>query len=166
MRLLCIPLLLIGSVALAQGADQYVKQGDAQFESGDFQSARDHYTKALSQDPENLNALLQRGLTRSILKDYEGAVADYTSVLAKQPKHVFSYISRGSALNKLQRFEEALADFNQALALDPSNQEAYNNRGWAKNGLGRAQDACDDWKASKKLGNAEAPIILRNNRCK
>jgi tetratricopeptide (TPR) repeat protein len=110
--------------------------------------------------------MLQRALTSSILGDYEGAVADYSSVLAKQPRHVYSYISRGSALNKLKRFDEALADFNQALSIEPENEEAYNNRGWAKNGLGLAKDACDDWKVSKKLGNAEAPIILRNNRCK
>jgi hypothetical protein len=52
------------------------------------------------------------------------------------------------------------------LNIDPNNQEAYNNRGWAKNGLGLYKEACLDWKTSKKLGNEEAKIILKNNNCK
>jgi tetratricopeptide (TPR) repeat protein len=166
MRCLLLLLLFSSGHVFAQDSERLQRQGDLHFENGDYQKAHDAYSMALAQDPENMNALLQRALTGSILNDYEGAVADYTQVLSKQPKHVFSYISRGSALNKLKRFDEALADFEMALSIDPKNQEAFNNRGWAKNGLGRPQDACDDWKASKKLGNAEASIILKNNRCK
>jgi len=159
-------LMFTSGKMLAQESEKLQRQGDLHFENGDYQKARDAYSMALEKDPENLTALLQHALTGSILKDYESAVADYTLVLSKQPQHVFSYISRGSALNKLKRFDEALVDFDMALSIDPKNQEAFNNRGWAKNGLDRQQDACDDWKASKKLGNAEAAIILKNNRCK
>ncbi|MCF8257072.1 MAG: tetratricopeptide repeat protein [Flavobacteriales bacterium] len=166
MRRWFLLLLFIPILALAQDAETLERQGDLQFENGEFQKAHDSYSKVLDQNPENLTALLQRALTASILNDYESAVADYSVVLSKQPGHVFSYISRGSALNKLKRFDEAMADFDHALSIDSKNQEAFNNRGWAKNGLGRSQDACDDWKASKKLGNAEAAIILKNNRCR
>ena len=59
-----------------------------------------------------------------------------------------------------------MTDFNEALRIEPKNQEAFNNRGWAKSGLGRAAVACEDWNMSKKLGNEEAKIILKNNQCK
>ena len=101
----------------------------------------------------------------SYLQQYENAVADYTVVIKHDNKQVWSYISRGSAYNKLKKYEKALADFNVALNLDPENQEAYNNRGWAKKFLGDKSGACKDWKTSKKKGNKEAKIILKNNGC-
>lgn len=32
--------------------------------------------------------------------------------------------------------------------------------------LGDVKGACEDWNKSKKLGNEEAKIILKNNYCK
>ena len=66
---------------------------------------------------------------------------------------------------KLKQYEKAMEDFNAILAADPENQEAYNNRGWCKKYLGDPAGACEDWKQSKKLGNSEAKIILKNNGC-
>jgi hypothetical protein len=41
-----------------------------------------------------------------------------------------------------------------------------NNRGWSKKFKGDKDGACKDWNASKKMGNDEAKIILKNNQCK
>ena len=57
-------------------------------------------------------------------------------------------------------------DFNVALKLKPDDAEAYNNRGFSKKMLGDKTGACEDWNKSKKLGNEEAKIILKNNYCK
>ena len=51
------------------------------------------------------------------------------------------------------------------IELDPRDQEAYNNRGFALKKLGRKDEACKDWNKSKKLGNKEAKVILKNNYC-
>jgi Flp pilus assembly protein TadD len=66
---------------------------------------------------------------------------------------------------KLKKYGEAKADFDDVIAADPENSEAYNNRGWCKKRLGNKEGACEDWKTSKKLGNSEAKIILKNNGC-
>ena len=84
----------------------------------------------------------------------------------RKPEHAWAYTSRGSAYGKLGRHQEAIADFNRVIALDARDPEAYNNRGWSKKALGDEKGACDDWRASKRMGNAEARIILENNRCK
>lgn len=148
----------------AQNAD--FKAGEQLASSGNYQGAVDAYTKALAADPEDLNALLRRGFAYGILKEYEKAVADYSKVIAANDKATLAYLSRGSSYNKLKKYDLAIADFNKVLELDASNQEAYNNRGWAKKYLGQKAEACADWKASKKLGNAEAKLILKNNQCK
>ena len=66
----------------------------------------------------------------------------------------------------MERYEEAMKDFNEALEIDPKDQEAFNNRGFSKKGLGDKDGACKDWKSSRKLGNEEAKLILKNNYCK
>jgi Flp pilus assembly protein TadD len=91
---------------------------------------------------------------------------DYSVTIDAQPEVIFSYQSRGSAHLKLGHSDEALADFNKVLELDPKNQEAYNNRGFVKKSMGDMDGACKDWYKSKKMGNDEAIIIIKNNRCR
>ena len=50
--------------------------------------------------------------------------------------------------------------------LTQKEPEAYNNRGFTKKLSGDLQGACADWNISKKLGNDEAKVILKNNHCK
>lgn len=163
---LLIVSLLITFHANAQDAEAVFNQAENEFAVGNYQEAEQLYTQVLSLDSENMNAYLRRGFSRSVLKDYQLAVEDYSVVIDKHPEHPFAYLSRGSAFNKLEDWDAALADFNRVLSLDPKNQEAYNNRGWAKHGKGLYKEACQDWKTSRKLGNEEAKIILKNNSCK
>ena len=99
-------------------------------------------------------------------REYDKAVTDFSAVIAVKPDHTWAYTSRGSSYSKLGEHELAIADFNKVLTLDPKNEEAYNNRGWARKATGDQAGACKDWNTSKRMGNAEAKIILTNNRCK
>jgi len=153
----------------AQDIEGMFNQGEQKKAAGDYQTAIGFYTKVLNSKPEHLNALLQRAFCYSIVKNYQGAVDDYTKVIASHPEHIWAYISRGSAYNKLEKFDLALPDFDKALSLNPGNDEAgeaLNNRGWAKEGLKDHDGACKDWNESKKKGNEEAKIILKNTHCK
>ncbi len=153
----------------SQDIEGMFKQGEQKKMAGDYHTAIGFYTKVLNSQPDHLNALLQRAFCHSIEKNYQGAIDDYTKVIAAHPEHIWAYISRGSANNKLNKFAVALPDFDKALSLNPENeeaQEALNNRGWAKQGLNDHDGACKDWNESKKKGNEEAKIILKNTHCK
>jgi tetratricopeptide (TPR) repeat protein len=152
--------------AFAQDAEQYFKTGDQKLRQGDNEAALLWFNKAVEADPSNANYYLQRAFVNNVLEHYEAAIKDYDKVLEMHPNNVFAYVSRGSCKNKLEKFEDAMFDFNKALSLDEDNQEAYNNRGWAKQGLGDKKGACQDWKTSRKKGNEEAKIILKNTHCK
>ncbi len=141
-------------------------EGEKAYNSGSYAKAIGFFDQVIQRDPGHLNAHLQRGFCHSLQFNYELAVADFTAVIEQKGDHLWAYTSRGSAYNKLGRYELAMRDFDTVLTLDPKNQEAYNNRGWARKGLGDMDGACQDWKASKKMGNGEAKIILGNNRCK
>ena len=167
MRVLhCFILLFSANLSLAQSSEETFTQAESQFASGKYATASALYTKVIAAEPENINAFLRRGFCYSVEKQYDKAIADFTHVLEHHSNHPFAYISRGSAYNKIEDYKSALTDFDKALSLEPENQEAYNNRGWAKTGLGLSKEACADWKKSKKLGNQEAKLILKNNHCK
>jgi tetratricopeptide (TPR) repeat protein len=88
------------------------------------------------------------------------------TVLNYDSTHVQAYLSRGSAYSKLKKYDLAMNDFNKVLKFDASNYEAYNNRGFVKKAQGDFEGACKDWNYSKKMGNQEAIIILKNNHCR
>ncbi|MBL0343219.1 MAG: tetratricopeptide repeat protein [Bacteroidetes bacterium] len=162
--------LLFGAAAplIAQDstAEAYFKKGDYFYRNADYALAVEEFNKTLELDGNHINALLQRGFCKNITKDYEGAIADFTKVISLKPDHRWAYTSRGSARNKTGEFAAAIEDFNKTLELDPTDQEAYNNRGFSKKLSGDKKGACEDWNTSKKLGNDEAKIILKNNNCK
>lgn len=161
---LCLPLLAAAqnrskSVAAYNMGLQFIAQGK-------HREAIQSFDKAIMDDSVNYDAWIKRGFVKSIVGDFEGELYDYNHVIVALPDHVFAYISRGSAYVRLKQPEKGLQDFNTAIRLDPSNPEAYNNRGFARKALGDEAGACSDWKMSRKLGNEEAAIILKNNYCK
>lgn len=146
--------------------DELYQAGERAYRSGDHAAAVTLFSQVIDREPDHLNAHLQRGFCQGLLGAYDKAVDDFTAVIEQKGDHSWAYTSRGSAYSKLGKHELAIADFNKVLALDPKNEEAFNNRGWARKATGDQAGACKDWSASKRLGNAEAKIILTNNRCK
>ena len=166
-RLMVFVLIGISVIqSYGQNAEAIFNKAENLFASGNYKEASELYTKVISAEPDNMNAYLRRGFCNSVLQKYDQSIKDFSHVIEKHSKHPFAYLSRGSAYNKIEDFKSALIDFDKVLSIDPKNQEAYNNRGWAKNGLGLYKEACTDWKTSRKLGNEEAKIILKNNHCK
>ena len=155
----------IPSVLVGQDVNDLTAQGDRHVSHGNYADALEAYNEALKLDPTSENLYSKRAFTFSLLKQYEQAVSDYSTLIEMKPTLISAYLSRGSAFNKLERFKEALQDFNKVIELDPQNSEAFNNRGWSKKGMGDKEGACQDWKTSKKMGNSEAKIILKNNQC-
>lgn len=164
--ILAAALITFGTYAQKEESQALVRSGVTKISSGDFANAILDFNAAIEKDPKNLDAYLKRAFCYSSNGNYQGAIDDYTTVIELKPDQSFAYVSRGSARNKLKQFTEAMGDFNKALQLKPDDCEAYNNRGWAKKGLGDEKGACEDWKYSKKKGNDEAKIIIKNNHCK
>lgn len=147
-------------------AKELFNEGEKKKRASNYKGAIVDYTKAVTTDPTFINAYLQRGWCFQMLEDYRSAIYDYSEVIKIKNDHIWAYLSRGSAHNKMKEYNLAIKDFNKVLQLDPNNTEALNNRGWAKKGLGNTKGACEDWNESKKKGNQEAKIILKNTKCK
>ena len=156
----------LASAAEFNETERIAHEAEKVFRAGELDRALGLFGEVLVRDPENVNAFLQRGAIHSMRKEYEAAITDFTRVIEHKPDHLWAYTSRGSAYNKLGKYDLAMSDFDLVLGMDPRNQEAFNDRGWSKKALGDSDGACRDWRASKRMGNEEAAIILKNNRCK
>lgn len=168
---LALTLFFIGGMLLKvpgqdSTATDFFKKGELHYRNFEHAVAIGYFSRAIEFDPAHSNAYLYRGFCRNITKDFQGAIADFTKVIELNPDHKWAFVSRGSARNKTGDYTLAVEDFNRAIAIDPTDQEAYNNRGFSKKMMGDKDGACEDWNKSKKLGNEEAKIILKNNYCK
>ncbi len=166
MKTLLILLMTVASTSYhAQDAESLVKKGKRANYNNKLEEAILLFNQALELNAEFSDAYSGRAFAYYLKGDNEQAISDYSKVIELDPTNADIYISRGSSYNDTQKFSLALSDFSKAIELEPKNARAYNNRGWAKKGLGDKNGACKDWKKSKKLGNAEAKIILKNNQC-
>jgi tetratricopeptide (TPR) repeat protein len=80
-----------------------------------------NYTKAVSildgfleQNPNNIDALLDRGYYKEELGNGKSAVEDYSKVLKLDPKNTLAFFNRALAYSSFDK-EQALKNFNQAI---------------------------------------------------
>ena len=149
-----------------QEVEKHFEKGVKLINEQKYEEATRVLTTALETDPTHVNSRIKRAFAFLMLKDYTSAIDDYSMVLEERPELHNIYNSRGSAYMKNKQYYNAIKDFDKVIELDEKNSEAYNNRGFCKKHTGDNDGACKDWKTSKKMGNQEAKIILKNNRCK
>ena len=87
------------------------------------------FERALGLEPDNVEALTNRGVALHDLARYDEALADHEHAIAVRPGDAAVLNNRGVTLHKLRRLEEALASYDSALASRPDYVEALANRG-------------------------------------
>jgi serine/threonine protein kinase len=87
-----------------------------------------NYDRAISLDPKNVNAYINRGNAKYELRNNQEAIADYDRAISLDPKNANVYKNRSFAKFKLGNKQEAIADLDKAISIDTKNAKAYNNR--------------------------------------
>jgi tetratricopeptide (TPR) repeat protein len=102
---------------------------------------------ALSANPDETTALLQRGVAHGLASQYQAAIADFSEALRLKPGLASAYRGRAEAYADLHDFDHALADAAEAVRLAPQDAHAQNGLCWAQAVSGRAlasgMAACD-----------------------
>jgi len=130
----------------------FMKLGNFYFESKDYEKAIEQYKEVLEKEPENANALFNRGRAYEEKGYHDKAIEDYDIYLEKiNPSEAAAYNNRGLAYDELKQHERAIDDYNKAIELDPNNGTAYSNRGLAYGGLKQHERAIDDYNKAIEL---------------
>lgn len=94
----------------------------------DWATALLYLDAALQAQPDNAQALRQRGLTHQAAGNLEQALADLSQAIALDPAQPSAYVSRGWLFAQQGDTAAALADLSHAIELSPTYAQAYRNR--------------------------------------
>jgi tetratricopeptide (TPR) repeat protein len=131
------------------------REGSALHGLRDFAGARQAYDAALAADPQQVDALYERGLLSFAEGNPTAAVADLDAALRLSPRAANAYYARGLAYSASSDHTAAIADFTKALALKPDYPEALLGRATAYHVVGQNALASADLSAAEKLAHDE-----------
>ncbi|HEY9730838.1 MAG TPA: tetratricopeptide repeat protein [Drouetiella sp.] len=90
---------------------------------GDYKGAINYYTQAITQDPQNVRAVLDRADARRLCGDYLNAISDY-SMLRIAPLQADNLVNIGYCHGGLNNFRASMDDFTNSLALNSTGETA------------------------------------------
>lgn len=118
-------------------------------------------TYALSLDPDDVQALSNRGSLYLIAKDPKAALADFERAIALKPDVATLRFNRGVAHSDIGNAEAAIADYSEAIRLRPEFEAALHNRGWEYEKRGDTKRAIADYEAALRIKPDLAPSLKR-----
>lgn len=91
--------------------------------SGDYKAAEEIFREILSEDPENLDAMLGLGYNYSWQKQYETAKKVFAEVLRKDTENLNALSGMGYTLAWNEEYTRAEVFFNKILEINPGHTE-------------------------------------------
>ena len=132
-------IVLIGltswGLAGALEEQQYIDQGKAEYNRGNYDAAIYLFNKAVDLNPDNEYLYNDLGLCYVALDDSDLAIPEFSKAIELNSDCVEAYYNRGLAYFGQGRSgaPDAISDFTKAIELEPDNVDAYYNRGLAYN---------------------------------
>ncbi|MFH8403453.1 tetratricopeptide repeat protein [Streptomyces sp. NPDC018019] len=99
------------------------------------------FDRCLELAPDDVHALVGRGLTYRYKRDFGPAVQDFSRALDLDPGSVSAAFHLGEVNRLMGRYEEALTAFDRPLELDPRYPPAHGSRAVCLRHLGRFDEA-------------------------
>ncbi|XP_052281417.1 uncharacterized protein LOC127878913 isoform X2 [Dreissena polymorpha] len=125
--------------------------GNVYFHTRHFSQALDSYNKTVKYNPKDESALLNRAITRVLLKDSKGALDDFRAAIKLSPYSAHMYLNRGNLYASTQQFELAEKDYTKALDLQPDDPLVLKRRADVRGKLGKKEAAISDYRQAIEL---------------
>ncbi|MBQ8949521.1 MAG: VWA domain-containing protein [Prevotella sp.] len=123
-------LLLFAANVSAQTDRQYIRQGNRQFNAGDFANAEVSYRKAIEKNPRNPQAAYNLGNALQAQKKDSAAIEQYQNAakLETNPLRKYqSFHNIGVICQSHKMYGEAIEAYKNALRLNPNDDETRYN---------------------------------------
>ena len=98
------------------------RSSDYYYSKAETLEAKDKYAeaiilldKAIKKNPQNIYALMNRGVDKSLLEDFNGAIEDYSKIIEVDNNNTLAYLNRGKNLKRLEKYQDAIEDFEKAI---------------------------------------------------
>jgi tetratricopeptide (TPR) repeat protein len=137
-----------------------VDEGYSVLERGMLDDALSIFNAVLSDDADNLQALLGRALIFAEQQRHEEAFSSYDAIVRRFPDHAFAWNGRGLAAFNMENFDAALVSFERATADQPVNGFFYESIAWTQMCRGEFDDAAESAKTASLMYNREGQMSL------
>jgi len=111
----------------------------------------EYLDKAISENPNSVEALMLRGNVHLDMGNYEAAMEDYRRAVKIAPESGELHQKLGVILLELERIDEAIAELQKALELGYDNASLHFTLGRAYEAKGELKKALEHHKKSVKL---------------
>ena len=133
-------------------AGTYSARARNHLKEGDYESAIQHFSKAISLDPKDPDTYHSRSKAYSGLGQFERALKDQSVAILLDSMDAQAHNERGNEHLNSGRFQLALEDYEEAIRLDPEFAWAHAGRALAFTHLGIDGDARQAAKRAIELG--------------
>jgi len=147
-------LALAGAPAHAGKKDEYkiktealelFKQGEIEYEKGDYEAAIEKFEKCLAKDPTLADAQFNVGICYDELGETDKAITAYLATIALDPHFHEAYFNVGRIYHHREDFLQALAYYEKALAEEPYAPDILYNYAYALMESGSVDKALEAW---------------------
>ena len=126
----CLALDPTNTDALLNRAELYVRAGEDQFASNDFETV-------LQLDPDNVRCYINRGVHQVCRSRPANAIQDFDRALSIDPANPLALYNRAAAYTDARQYDQAIQDYTRTLRTVPTAVAALRNRGllhlWSEN---------------------------------
>ena len=137
---------------LRQYAHEYLLMGNECItQAHDIHAALANYDKALSLDPNYIDAWIRKGITLFNNKDYFDAENCFNTAVNLHPANFKAVYNRGKLRLKTENTEGAIADLDKATSLKPEHAGAHELFGDALLKAGKEVEAALQWRIAEEL---------------
>ncbi len=139
------------------------KSGIIYLEEKNYSLALEFFEKAIDEEPENINYLIEYALTNYRLKNYNQSIEAYKKIIAIDQNSASSYNSIGNIYWIMENYNEAENNFKKAIEIDSSLISSYNNYALMLDEIGQVEKAKEILQQGIELNseNIELKLIQR-----
>ena len=120
-------------------------------ELGEFNQAILIYDRILKKEPNNISALIDKGITLQRLEQNESSLECLKMALSIEPGNIDVLVSIGATLHAMKEFNAAIDYYDSALKIDENFPMALAYKGLALGELGNIDSALYFFKAALSI---------------
>jgi tetratricopeptide (TPR) repeat protein len=148
---------------------EHISRGNELTVAGDFAEAATEYERALSIDPENIDALTNLGVAYYQLGQLDRAIEQYSKAIEIAPDDAgirsnlaAAYVQKHQVSGQSADLDSALEQYQHAVELDANLAEAFFGLGIVYMLLGQNDDAIQSFTQFQELDTGQDPRATQN----
>ena len=139
------------SCVVSKKIEKMLSQAYEYVEDENYDDAIRIYDIVLKQEPQNVSALIDKGVTLQNIGKLSLAIKSYDKALSESPDNIDALVNKGSALHSSEKYSQAIECYDAALKIDKKCAMALAYKGLSLGEMGELQNAIKHFKKALSI---------------